>query len=255
MSTVVVPRPRAARSAEATPTGKLAATLLSVTVAGLTESGRFRRGRAYQVERAVVALELEPGVLRAQVAGTRAAPYQVQVRVGTIHPPAGMGARPERSHIPRLVPDNDELESWCDCPDADAPCKHAAAALLVLADELVTRPELLVAWRCSDRPAARSTVGAQAGAGRHLQAVPGTGSTPPAADRRDRAEPSPFSTPAWHEFVGAAAANAPELDAAALLRDLPALRRGQRHVGRIDVGAVVADLVETVAHALGGPRR
>lgn len=255
MSTVVVPRPRSAGSAEATPTGKLAATLLSVTVAGLTESGRFRRGRAYQVERAVVSLELEPGVLRAQVAGTRAAPYQVQVRVSTIHPPAGMGARPERGHVPRLVPDNDELDSWCDCPDADAPCKHAAAALLVLADELVTRPELLVAWRCSERPAARSTVGSQATAGRHLQAVAGTGATAPPADRRDRTEPSPFATTAWHDFVGAGATDEAELDVAALVRDLPALRHGQRHVGRLEVGAVVADLVETVAHALGGPGR
>ncbi len=250
MSTVVIPRPRSAASAEATPTGKLAATLLSVTVAGATESGRFRRGRGYQVERAVEALEIDTGVLRAQVAGSRATPYQVQVRVATIHPPPGLGARPERSHIPRLVPDNDELETWCDCPDADAPCKHAAAALLVLADELVTRPELLVAWRCSERAVARSTVGSQATQGRRLHAVGAAG-----AARRDHPEPSPFATAAWHEFVGVGEHTALELDVAALVRDLPATRRGQRHVGRIDVGAVVADLVDAVAHALGGPSR
>lgn len=254
MSTVVIPRPRTAGAAGATPTGKLAATLLSVTVAGVTESGRFRRGRAYQAERAVVALELDTGVLRAQVAGSRATPYQVRVQVSTIHPPAGMGAVPERSHIPRLVPDNDELDAWCDCPDTDAPCKHAAAALLVLADELVTRPELLVAWRCSERPAARSTVGSHAATGRHLHLVGGS-STHGARQgaRRDQPEPSPLTTPAWHDFVGADEDVA--LDVSALLRDLPAVRNGQRHVGRIDVGAVVADMVDTIARSFGGPSR
>ncbi len=254
MSIVVIPRPRTAGSAEATPTGKLASTLLSVTVAGLTESGRFRRGRAYQAERAIVALELDTGVLRAQVVGSRATPYQVQVRVATIHTPAGMGARPERGHVPRLVPDNDELDAWCDCPDADTPCKHAAAALLVLADELVTRPELLVTWRCSQSPAARPTVGSQAAAGRHLQVVGGTATAGARqAARREPPGPSPFASPAWLDFVGADATV--ELDIGSLLAELPGLRRGPRHVGRIDVGAVVADMVDTIAHTLGGPSR
>lgn len=254
MSTVVIPRPRTAGSAEATPTGKLASTLLSVTVAGLTESGRFRRGRAYQAERAVVALELDTGALRAQVVGSRATPYQVQVRVATIHTPAGMGARPERSHVPRLVPDNDELDAWCDCPDADAPCKHAAAALLVLADELVTRPELLVAWRCSQRPAARPAVGSQATAGRHLQVVGGSGAAGTRqAARREPPGPSPFAAPAWLDFVGA---DVPvELDIGSLLAELPPVKRGPRHVGRIDVGAVVADMVDSIAHTMGGTSR
>lgn len=255
MSTVVIPRPRSVGTADATPTGKLASTLLSVTVAGVTEPGRFRRGRAYQAERAVVALELDTGVLRAQVAGTRATPYQVQVTVTTIHPPAGMGALPERGHIPRLVPDNEQLDAWCDCPDADTPCKHAAAALLVLADELVTRPELLVAWRCSERPTARSTVGSQATAGRHLQLVRGAApATSAPGSRRDQPEPSPFASPTWHDFVGAGD-HPVELDVDALVRDLPPLRRGSRQVGRIDVGAVVTDMVSAIARTLGGPSR
>lgn len=273
MTTIVLPRPRAALGAETTAAGKLASTLLSVTLAGSTEPGRFRRGRAYALDGSVVSLELEPGVLRAEVAGSQASPYRVQVRVAAVAPPPGMGAVPERAHITRLVPDNDEFDAWCDCPDADSPCKHAAAALLALADELQSRPELLVAWRCAtDGEPARAAVGARAGTGRHLHSVPGTGGRISASagvggsGPTRPVEPSPFATDEWLEFVGTpspdpateGAGSAPRWSAhdwTALIADLPPPARASLLVGRVDVGRLVASMTDAVARTLGGPPR
>lgn len=255
MSTVVLPRPRALHGAEPTAAGKLAATLLSVTVAGITEPGRFRRGRAYVIERAVATLELDRGVLRAEVAGSQARPYRVQIGVAVIGAPPGMGAVPERAHIPRLVPDNDELDAWCDCPDSDSPCKHAAAALLAFADELQARPELLVAWRCATGDAPRAAIGSRADpASRHLRVVPNAEpSTRRATELARPSLASPFETPEWSEFVGTAAADPDEW--VALVADLAPPGRGSRSVGRVDVGRLVASMTDAIARTLGGPQR
>jgi len=190
MSIVIAPNPSHFKR-EPTPAGRLAASLLSVTVAGLADPQRFRRGKTYMADNAISRLELSEGVLLATVAGGRPDPYHVTITVETVSPPDGLGPIPERSHVARLIPRADELLFSCSCPDWDDPCKHAVAALLALAAELGSRPELLVYWRCGDgdeRP--RTKVGSRAKADRHLRLVP---PTPP---------PSPFETTEWHEFAG-----------------------------------------------------
>jgi SWIM zinc finger len=191
MTTIIVPTLRA--RGEPTPAGRLASSLLSVTVAGLADPQRFRRGKAYLLDHAVTRLEVSEGTLLGTVVGGRPDPYHVTVTVETVPRPHDLGSVPERSHIARLIPRGEELLCSCSCPDWDDPCKHGVATLLAFAAELGTRPELLAAWRCDagqEASPARAKVGSRARTDRHLRLVP---PTPP---------PSPFDTPEWHEFVG-----------------------------------------------------
>ncbi|MDP9464376.1 MAG: SWIM zinc finger family protein [Actinomycetota bacterium] len=190
MSVVITPGP-VHRPHEPTPAGRLAASLLSVTVAGLADPQRFRRGKAYLAEHAVTRLELSEGVLLATVVGRRPDPYHVIITVETITRPDDLGQVPERSHVARLIPRADELLCSCTCPDWDDPCKHGVAALLALAGEFGSRPELLAGWRCGDIEAKpRTRVGSRARTDRHLRLVP---PAPP---------PFPFDTPEWRRFAG-----------------------------------------------------
>lgn len=190
MSIVINPGPAHLRS-EPTAAGRLASSLLSVTVAGLADPQRFRRGKAYLAENAVARLDLSEGVLLGTVVGSRPEAYHVTITVETVARPDDLGQTPERGHVARLIPRGDELLFSCTCPDWDDPCKHGVAALLALAAELGARPELLVAWRCGDADSKeRTKVGSRARPDRHLRLVP---PAPP---------PSPFDTPEWHGFAG-----------------------------------------------------
>jgi hypothetical protein len=190
MSIVITPGPAHLRR-EATPAGRLAASLLSVTVAGLADPQRFRRGKGYLADNAVSRLDLSEGVLLGTVMGSRAEPYHVTVTVEMVARPDDLGATIDRAHVARLIPRGEELLFSCTCPDWEDPCKHGVAVLLALAAELGPRPELLATWRCGDVDTrARPKVGSRAREDRHLRLVP---PAPP---------PSPFETPEWREFAG-----------------------------------------------------
>lgn len=255
MSLVVIPASPSTRhsTTEPGPIGKLATTLLSVTVAGLAEPGRFRRGRDYAARGAVVRLVLDTGVVRAEVQGSDPVPYDVEVRVPTLGAGLAVGPVPERSQVPRLVPDADEFETWCSCPDGDAPCKHAVAVLVRLATEFGNRPDLLVLWRCGD-PATgpRAEVGSRSRPGRHLQSVPSGGRPMGLAERRPD-PPSPFETEAWQAYTGRHLA--PPGDWTALVADASAPVFTSLVVDRTDVGAMVASMVEAITRAFGSSTR
>jgi SWIM zinc finger len=190
VSIVITPGPPQLHR-EPTPAGRLAASLLSVTVAGLADSQRFRRGKGYLADHAVTRLELSEGVLLATVVGGRPDPYHVTITVETAIRPDDLGQVPDRAHVARLIPRGEELLFSCTCPDWDDPCKHGVAALLALAAEFGARPELLVAWRCGEGEGReRPRVGSRARTDRHLRLVP---PAPPT---------SPFETEEWHEFAG-----------------------------------------------------
>lgn len=231
MSITIIPR---AANAQGTGTavGKLATTLLSVAVAGMAEPSRFRRGRAYVAERAVTRLDLSPGLLRATVAGSRHEPYLAQVRVPMVVRPADLVNEPQREHMVRLVPDSDDLDVSCTCPDEEAPCKHVVAAILCFAAELGDRPELLVEWSCGSGPAPeRAVVGSRARGERHLRLV----APPP--------PPSPFLSADWQRFENAGS-SAPSWND--LLPDRAPIAIGPLVLERIDLGAVVRSAVESL---------
>lgn len=221
MTIRIEPRPRTRRQLDEAP-GKIVTTLLSVAAAGLVEPGRFRRGREYQLEGAVSELAVDPGVVRAIVQGSRRTPYEVLIST-TFVPPVGDGTPLDRHRLAALTPDADDLHLTCTCPDGDAPCKHAAAALLAFAAEAGDRPELLSNWRCGEpKGRARAVVGSRAGgpaAARHLPAA--------------AAAASPFASPAWQEFFGAGLPDPGE--------PIPfePFGIGAEHLGPFDVSAMI----------------
>jgi hypothetical protein len=219
---------------DASAVGKLAGTLLSVAVAGMAEAARFRKGRAYAGNRSVSRIDVEPGRLRATVAGSRPDPYRVTVEVPLVER-AG-GAAIDRSEVMLLAPDADDLDIMCSCPDGtSAPCKHAVAALLAFANELGPRPELLLEWRTAGADAApRVGVGSRARRERHLRLAP---APPP---------PAPYRTPAWQAFEGAGLPPVPELPEH--LRSTPH-RVPPAVVDRVDVAEVVQSAIDVLRSA------
>lgn len=226
MSVVILPS-RWRNDADPDPAGALAATMLSVAVASIADPKRLQRGRAYAKQNVVLRLVVEPGRLVGLVIGSRPDPYEVIVTVPTIAPPKTSGTI-GRGDINALAPEGRELRVSCSCPDWDDPCKHAIAALLVWADELRTRPELLVQWRCSaDAPPQRAKVGSRQAA---------TKPTPPPAKP---VETNPFTDPQWSEFFGDSAAALPALPDV----DTKPLRLGSALVGRVDIAPMITDLL------------
>ena len=125
----------------ADPKGRLPATMLRALAAELSDPGRFGRAKAYARDQAVFDIQVEPGVVRGLIQGSRSEPYEAAVFVGPVESSAS-GVR--------LIPRRADLAVTCTCPDGDTPgavCKHALATLLVLADEVTIEPALLDRWR------------------------------------------------------------------------------------------------------------
>lgn len=216
------------------PAGKLASTLLSVAVAGMADPARFRRGKTYVAEHAVSRLEITPGQLLATVTGSRDHPYQVIVTVQQI-PRVDSSPEALRTQLTRLTPEAGEMMVSCTCPDFDDPCKHAVAALLAFANELVARPELLVQWRCvtTDEPT-RAQVGARARSSeRHLRLAP------PLPPERAKVDVAPWESEEWKTFLGAMPPAPPDVP-----RE-PA-KVGRAMLGTIDLAAVVRSAIDTL---------
>ena len=218
------------------PVGKLASALLSVSVAGMADPARFRRGKTYVAEGAVTRLSVSPGQLVATVIGSRDTPYQVIAAVRMVPRPELGSPEALRAQINRLTPEGRSIMVSCTCPDDADPCKHAVAALLAFAGELVSRPELLVEWHCAEADGespVRAQVGSRArGNERHLRLA----STP--TERLRAAEPpSPWQNPEWVAFLGALPPAGPSVP-----REPAVVRRAM--LGTIDLGGWVQSAID-----------
>ena len=135
------------------------------------DPNRLPRGRTYARRGRVGALTVEPGSVRAAVAGSRVMPYLVHVRVRTLdhgewerlldaiaaraaHTAALLdGDLPPEvvadaaSAGVDLLPGAGEVGPRCSCPDWADPCKHAAAVVYLMADVLDTDPFALLLLR------------------------------------------------------------------------------------------------------------
>jgi hypothetical protein len=126
------------------PPGRLAATMIKVLAAEMSDSGRLGRGKRYWNDDAVMDLVIGHGVVTAEVQGSRATPYVVTI-----------GATPGDG-----VPTRRSVRVQCTCPDDDgfdAACKHAVAALFALSDEVAIDPAVLDRWRGNVHPAVSAT--------------------------------------------------------------------------------------------------
>lgn len=137
---------------------------------------RMARGRRYARAGQVLALEVSPGLMVAQVQGSRRTPYIVSVRADQPSPAAwsrleeaisarvGFVARLLAGEVPPDLEDASrsaglelfpaswsDVDAACNCPDWENPCKHIAAVLYVFADHLDDDPWLLLEWRGRSR--------------------------------------------------------------------------------------------------------
>ncbi len=137
--------------------GRLISTMLDVMLAALCDPPRFRRGRDYARQGAVVDLDVSPGRATAHVQGSRAKPYTVVIRATQ---------QDATDRLATLVPSRDDVNFDCDCPDWDSPCKHGVAAMVYLSQRIAYEPTLLATWRGAEQrdAAPRAKVGSRVGA-------------------------------------------------------------------------------------------
>lgn len=133
--------------------------------------GRLARGRTYARWNYVGALQVEPGVVRARVAGSRATPYHTHVKVTAFtddqwnafldviaskvaHAAALIDSELTSELVEdardagiELLPAAGDLGTGCSCPDDADPCKHAAAVCFLIADLLDDDPFALLHMR------------------------------------------------------------------------------------------------------------
>lgn len=156
--------------------GAMADSWWSTRLTDLLESyglgARMQRGRRYARQGQLVSFDVQPGLVIAQVQGSRPTPYIVNVGFApltdaewgdvqrSIEATLQFSARLLAGEVPReleavfeaagvaLFPARwTDLRARCSCPDDASPCKHLAAVLYVLADKLDDDPWLLLLWR------------------------------------------------------------------------------------------------------------
>jgi uncharacterized Zn finger protein len=133
---------------------------------------RMKRGRRYARSGQVLSLEVTPGLIVAQVQGSRRTPYLVAIRSAVpaekawmklqdaLQAKVGFVARLLDGEVPPELEEAcsdagialfptlwSQLTATCNCPDWENPCKHLAAVLYVFADQLDDDPWLLLNWR------------------------------------------------------------------------------------------------------------
>ena len=132
--------------------------------------GRLGRGKNYALSGQVVSMDIEGSRVTAKVQGSRENPYEVTIDFRTpegdarerlvkaIRSEPMLVARLLADDLPteiellfraegydlfpggKLGPGKYDMTTTCSCPDYANPCKHAAAALLILGEEITRRP-------------------------------------------------------------------------------------------------------------------
>ena len=133
---------------------------------------RMQRGRRYARSGQVMSLDVTPGLIAAQVQGSRRTPYLVTVRSAEPSPRqwrkvddafaarVGFAARLLAGEVPVELDDVftdagvplfpatwGDVRANCNCPDWENPCKHIAAVMYVYAEQLDGDPWRLLLWR------------------------------------------------------------------------------------------------------------
>lgn len=139
------------------------------------DPNRLPRGRTYARRGSVGPIDVRPGEIQASVQGSRRTPYLVRVRIrvfddaewerllDTISAKAAHTAALLDGELPPdvvadaaaagvdLLPVAGEVGPRCSCPDWADPCKHAAAAIYLVADAIDEDPFSLLLLRGKPR--------------------------------------------------------------------------------------------------------
>jgi hypothetical protein len=215
------------------PQGALASTMLSVAVASAVDTGRLARAKQYFNDGSVQRIELDTGVLRGTVMGSRPSPYLVEISVPVLERDGTVEAA--RVQLNRITPAANDLHCRCSCADPAPMCKHAAASVLALSSELRSRPELLTHWRTApvgSQP--KLPPGHRARRGAAAQTPP---ARPSVATRPER-QPPVWASPEWQAFLGD-----PPPDVHTVLASIPSEMApiGRAQVGLYDLGQFVRE--------------
>ena len=150
----------------------------------LNISGRLQRGRSYARKGQVLDIDIAPGMVRAEVQGSRPKPYVIEIGVTKLTAKqtralsAGLGNNPyclakllarempqdieqvfEASKVSLFPSRASELHTACSCPDWSNPCKHIAAVYYLLGEEFDRDPFLIFRLRGIDTAALLDAVG------------------------------------------------------------------------------------------------
>jgi uncharacterized Zn finger protein len=166
-------------------------------------SARLNRGRSYARHGNVLDIDVQPGLVRARVQGSRKQPYRVEIGlkpiskgdwnkvIGLLRRKAIYAARLLSGEMPRdieeifkaagvpLFPQSgQDLIMSCTCPDWASPCKHVAAVYYVLGSEFDRDPFLLFQLRGRSRDQVMAALRGQRPERAPRTAVPRVGSEP-----------------------------------------------------------------------------
>jgi uncharacterized Zn finger protein len=156
--------------------GEIGSTWWSKRWIGVLESfsmgTRLTRGRSYARQGQVLSIDVEPGIVKAKVQGSRPKPYDVKIRLKpladqdwdqvteSMASQAIFAAKLLAGEMPTNIEEAfsavklslfptkvTELETECSCPDWANPCKHIAAVYYLLAERFDEDPFLIFKLR------------------------------------------------------------------------------------------------------------
>jgi uncharacterized Zn finger protein len=143
---------------------------------GIGLGSRLQRGRSYARNGQVISMDVGPGLVTAQVQGSRARPYRARIGIaafgkgewaqveGALAENAWYAAALLSGEMPSDIEEvfagvglslfpatARELSLDCSCPDDAVPCKHLAATFYLLAESFDDDPFAIIAWRGRER--------------------------------------------------------------------------------------------------------
>jgi uncharacterized Zn finger protein len=163
---------------------------------------RLQRGRSYARSGQALSIDIEKGLVRAKVQGSRPRPYDVTIKMKGLadaqwkklektlsgkpiyaarllagEMPQDIEEAFKQAGVPLFPETSRDLETDCSCPDWSNPCKHIAAVYYLLGEEFDRDPFLIFKLR-----------------GRTREELVG-GLTVPSASEAMEAEPAPQNEP------------------------------------------------------------
>jgi uncharacterized Zn finger protein len=166
---------------------------------------RLGRGRSYARNGQVISIDIETGVIKAKVQGSRTRPYDIVIKVkplskeewrrltGALGSQVIFVAKLLAGEMPNDIEQvfnetglslfparSKDLATECSCPDWSNPCKHIAAVYYLLGEEFDRDPFLIFKLRGMEKEELLAAMGQMDGGG--STARPQAGKTPPDAE-------------------------------------------------------------------------
>ena len=153
---------------------------------GFDIGARLSRGRSYARRGQVLSVDIEKGTVRANVQGSRARPYRVEITVTELtrtdwetlaqalsvraifaasllagQMPANIEEVFKDAGLSLFPTDSGDFQTDCSCPDWSNPCKHIAAVYYLLGEEFDRDPFLVFKLRGVAREELMDLVGSR----------------------------------------------------------------------------------------------